>query len=209
MHACRHQSGDVRHIHHQVSTHLVGNLTEPLEINGSGVSAGSGDDHLRLALLRDTQDFIVIQHTIVVDSVRNHVKIGSGEVRGASVCQVSAVGQILSHDGIARLQHGELYCHIGLRAGMGLYVHILAAEQLLRPLTCQLLHLVHAFAAAVIAFSRISFCIFIGQGASHGGHDRFGYPVFRCNQLNMAVLTGHLCLDGCRYFLVHCLHFIQ
>ena len=134
MHACRHQARDVRHIHHQVSAHLVRHLAEALEINGSGVCAGSCDNHFRSALLRDTQDFIVIQHTIVVDSVRNHVKIGSGEVRGASVCQVSAVGQILSHDGIARLQHGELYCHIGLRAGMRLYVHILAAEEFLRPL---------------------------------------------------------------------------
>ena len=95
--------------------------------------------------------------------------------------QVSAVSQILSHDGITGLQHSELNGHIGLGAGMGLYIHVFTAEDFFRALDGQLFHLIHAFTAAVITFSGISFRVFIGQRASHGSHYGFGYPVFRCD----------------------------
>ena len=58
-------------------------------------------------------------------------KYVTGKVNRASVCQMSAVIQVHSHDGITRLQQCELYCHVCLSTGMWLYVDVLAAEQLL------------------------------------------------------------------------------
>ena len=89
------------------------------------------------------------------------MEIGSGEIGRTSVCEMPAVGQILSHDRIARLQHRKLHCHIRLRPGMRLHIHIFAAENLLCTLNRQILYHIHAFTAAVIPLSGIALCIFI------------------------------------------------
>lgn len=93
MQACCHQSGDMRHIHHQVSAYLIGNLPEALEINCSRIGAGSGDNQLRLALLCNAKNFVIVQEAFVIDTVRNDVEIGSGEICGASVGQMSAIAR--------------------------------------------------------------------------------------------------------------------
>ena len=116
---------------------------------------------------------------------------------------MSSLGEIHAHNRIAGLQQSKEHSHVGLGAGMGLYVGVGAAKQLLGPLNGQGLHLVHALAAAVETFSRIAFRVFIGKGASHGGHDRFGYPVFRCDQLDVAVLAFQLRQDQFRDLRVH------
>ena len=41
-----HQSGNVRHIHHQHTARLMGNLRKQLKINGSGIGRSTGNDQL-------------------------------------------------------------------------------------------------------------------------------------------------------------------
>ena len=77
MHTCRHQPGDVGHIHHQVSSHLVGHFSEPLKINGPAVGAGPCDDKFRLGGNCCFLQFVIINVPILIDAVGHNVEVQS------------------------------------------------------------------------------------------------------------------------------------
>ena len=91
---------------------------------------------------------------------------------------------------------------------MRLHVGISAAKKLFSSLDGQVFHHVHALAAAVVSFSRVTFRVFVGQGASHSRHHGFAHPVFGCDQLDMGILTGDLILDRLGNFLIYCFYFL-
>ena len=87
----------------------------------------------------------------------------------------------------------------------GLYVGIIGAEQFFGAIDSELFDHVNVFAAAVIAFARVAFGIFIGQYRTlrlqHPGAD----VVFRCDQLDVFFLPGPLPLHGLvEYVVVPC-----
>ena len=60
MKPCRHQTCNMRHIHHQHRSHLVSHLTELLKVNDAGIGrsevpvvSGGTDNHLMLVDLRN------------------------------------------------------------------------------------------------------------------------------------------------------------
>ena len=80
MKACRHQTGHMSHINHQVSTDHIGNLTETLVINETGVSTGAGHDDLRLHLFGDPFDFIIVDHlAFFIDAIAESLIVISRE----------------------------------------------------------------------------------------------------------------------------------
>ncbi len=99
------------------------------------------------------------------------------------------------HKGIAGLQEGVEDRHIGLRAGMGLYIRIGAAEQLFRAFPRKILDLIDALASAVIAVPRIAFRVLVGQHAAKRGHHGLAGPVLGCDQLQMGILPVDLRLN--------------
>ena len=202
------QARDVSDIHHQISAYHIGNLPESLEIQSPSVGAGSCHDQFRTALFGDPLHLIVVNKALPIDSVGNDVEVSAGKIGRASMGQMSSLGEIHAHDCIAGFQQGEKHSHVGLSAGMGLYIGVGAAKQLLGSLNGQGLHLIHTLAASVETFSRITLRIFIGKRASHGGHHRFGYPVFRRDQFNMAVLALQLRRDQIRNFRIHRPYFL-
>ena len=189
MKPCGNQAGDMGHVHHQAGSHFIGSLSESLEVNGSCISGGPCNNHFRLAFSGNLFHFIIIDKAVVIHAVGYDIKIFSGHIHRASVCQMSAVIQVHAHDRISRIQYGKLYRHIGLCAGMGLYIGIVTAKQFFGAFNCQILYHIHTVASAVISLGRIPFRIFIGKYASHCGHNSLAHPVFRSNQLNMAVLS--------------------
>ena len=92
---------------------------------------------------------------------------------------------------------------------MRLYIDVLTAKQFLCAFSCQFLNYIHALTSTVITLSRITFCIFVGQNTSHCRHNRRAHPVFRCDQLNVAVLSVKLCSDRCCNFRIYCLYIFQ
>ena len=58
----------------------------------------------------------------------------AGDVHRAAVAQMAAVGQIHTQHCVAGLQQGEERRQVGVGAGVGLDVGVLAAEQLTGPL---------------------------------------------------------------------------
>ena len=125
------------------------------------------------------------------------------------MCQMPAMIQIHTHNRVAGLTDRKLHRHIGLCAGMGLYIGIFTAKQFLRPVNCQVFYHIHTLTSAVIPLPRIAFRIFIRQGAAHGRHHCFAHPVLRGNQLNMAVLPCLFVLNGPGNFRVYIPYFIQ
>ena len=123
--------------------------------------------------------------------------------------QMSAVIQVHAHDRITRFQYGKLHCHIRLCSGMGLYIGIITAEQLLGTLDCQIFDDIHALTSAVISLAGITFRIFIGQGTAHSRHDCLAYPVFGSDQFNMTVLTILLVDNGLCHLGINFFYFIQ
>ena len=87
--------------------------------------------------------------------------------------QMAPVIQVHAHHRISRLQHSQENRHICLRAGMRLYIGIIAPKEFLSPLNGQGLYDIHTLTASVIAFAGVSFCIFIRQNRSHRHHHRF------------------------------------
>ena len=123
--------------------------------------------------------------------------------------QMTAISQVHAHNGIARGQQSKENCHICLCTGMRLYICIIAAKQLFGTISCQIFYHIHALTSAIISFSRITFCIFVGQGASHSSHNCFTYPVFRSNQFNVTVLSFLLLNNSLCNLLIYCTYFVQ
>ncbi|OPX73389.1 MAG: hypothetical protein A4E43_01533 [Methanosaeta sp. PtaB.Bin005] len=86
--------------------------------------------------------------------------------------EVAAVSEVHAHDGIARVEYGEVGSHVGLGAAMGLDVNMLCAKELNAALSCQILGQVHAACAAIVAFAGIAFGILIGHDTALRLHDR-------------------------------------
>ena len=109
--------------------------------------------------------------------------------------QMAAMIQIHSQNLISGRQHRKKRCQIRLGARVRLHVGVVASIQLLRTLSCQILYDINTLATSIIPSARIPFCILVGQRASHGCHNCLAYPVFRCNQFDMRILSFHLFLD--------------
>ena len=77
--------------------------------------------------------------------------------------QMAAVGQIHAQYGVAGLDERKVDRHVGLCAGVGLYVDMLRAKKLVGPVDGQVFHLIHALAAAVVALAGITLGVFVGQ----------------------------------------------
>ena len=185
-----HKAGDVGHVHHEISAHRIGDLAHAFKVDGAGIGAGARNQEFGPLLLRALpQSVIVDLFSLRIDTVEGGVKVLAGDRGFRAVGQMTALAEVHAHDGVARLQQGKVYRHIGLRAGMGLHIGMLCAEELLGPLNGKAFHLVHILAAAVITCAGIALGILVGQMAAHGLHDRRGDKVLRGNELNMIPLA--------------------
>ena len=117
--------------------------------------------------------------------------------------QVAAVGQLHTHHGVAGLEQGQLHGHVGLGAGVGLDVGVGAVEELLGPLNGDVLHHVHILAAAIVAVAGIALGVFVGQGVAGRQLNGPAGKVLGGDQLNVALLTIHLRLDGAGHLHIH------
>ena len=80
MQSCCYQTCNVCNICHQICSYLISNLTEFLEINRSGISACSRNNHLRLLSQCDLPHIIIIDKAFIIDSIRYDVKIFTGNI---------------------------------------------------------------------------------------------------------------------------------
>ena len=110
--------------------------------------------------------------------------------------QVATLVEVHTHNGVAGLEHCKVYGSVCLCTRMRLYVCVLCAEQLACSPARDLLYNVYALAAAVVALSGITLCVFIGEMTAHSRHNGRCYDVFAGNQFKIAALSFKL--------VVHC-----
>ena len=99
----RDEPGEVRHVHHQVRAHRIGDPAELGEVQLPGVRGPAGHDQLRLVLLGQALHLGHVDPVVLfTDLVRDHVVQPAGEVDLHAVGQVPAVRQVQAHDRVAR-----------------------------------------------------------------------------------------------------------
>ena len=62
--------------------------------------------------------------------------------------------EVEAQNAVARIEHRQHYCGIGLRTRMGLHIGPFNAKKLLYAVNGQLFYLVYNLASAIIAFAR-------------------------------------------------------
>ena len=193
MKPCGHRPRDMCDIRHHIRPHLVADLADTLEIEGTGIGAGTRNDQLRTGFQRDFFHFFVVdQLRFARNAVRHDFEIFSRDIDGRAVRQVPAVGKVHAHDRISRLEHGEINRKIRLRAAVRLHVAMVAAEQLLQSVAREVFRPVHKFAAAVIAFAGQALRVFVGEVRPRRGQYGGRNDVFAGDQLDIALLAFQL-----------------
>ena len=146
------------------------------------------------------QLIVVDAARFAVHAVGNEVIGAAREVHGAAVGQMTTVGQIHAHHGVAVLDEGKVGGHIGLAARMRLHVGVVAVEQRHGAVAGEVFHHVHELAAAVVPLARIAFGILVRHDGAlrfaHGGR----YKVFRSDEFKLAHLATGFLPDGGRDF---------
>ena len=194
------QAGDVRHVHEQVGTDLVGDGAEARPVDHLRVGRETSHDHLRLVLQGQALDFVVVDQALVVHAVLHGVEQLARGIHLGTVGEVAAVGQAHAEDGVTRLQQREVHGLVGLRTAVRLHVGVIGAEQLLEAVNRQLLGDVHVFAAAVVALARVAFSVLVGQLAALRFHHRRAGVVLAGDQLDVVFLALGLSGDGLGQF---------
>ncbi len=110
---------------------------------------------------------------------------------------MAALRQVHTQHGIARLQQRGVDREVGLRAGVRLHVSVVGSEQFLSAIDRQLLNDIDVFTAAVVAFARVTFGIFVGQLRALRLHHARAGVVFGGDQFDVLFLTY--------FFLLHSL----
>ena len=102
------------------------------EVDHARVGAGADHDHLRLVLVGEPLQLLVVDPLVVLaDAVGDDLVELAGEVQRVAVREVAAVGEVHAEHRVARLDSGEVDRHVGLRARVRLHVGVVGAEQLL------------------------------------------------------------------------------
>jgi hypothetical protein len=196
MNAAGHEAREMRHVDQEIGADAVGDFAKALEIPGARIGGAAGDDQLRLDLLGllghrvHVDDLVLAPHRVV-----RGLEPFAGHVDRRTVGEMSAGGEIETHEGIAGLQQRQEYRLVHLAARIRLHVCESRAEQFLGALDRQRLRDVDPFAAAVIAMARITLGVFVGHHRAlrfqHGAAD----DVLRSNQLNLMTLPAEFAAD--------------
>ena len=189
MHSGRNQAGDVRHVGEDRRADAIGRDANAREIDHARVGAGADDDHLRMMLVSQPIDLVVVDPLVgLPDAVGDDRVQLAREVEGVAVRQVAAVGEVHAEDGVSRLEQREVDRHVGLRPGMRLHVGMVGAEERGGARNRRALGDVDELAASVVPLARVAFGVLVRQDRSGGLEDRLADEVFRRDQLEAAVL---------------------
>ena len=123
----------------------------------------------------------------------------AAEAELVPVGQVAAMRQVEAEDGVARLEHSHVGGGVGLRAGVGLHVCMLGAEDLFGAIAGQILDDVRELATAVVAASGIAFRVLVGEDRACGLQHGLGDEVLAGNHLQALVLAEGFVFNGGGY----------
>ena len=187
--SCCNQTGDVRHINHQVSANILGDFGKFVKPNLTRIRRSAGDNHFGLVLLGQLPNLIIINGLgLFTEAVGHDIVIAARNINRTAVRQMSAVGQIHAHDRIARLDQRKINCIVSRSTAMRLNIGMVGAKQFACALAGDILDHVNTLAPAVVTLAGIALGIFIGQTGPHRQHNSRADKVLRSNQLDITAL---------------------
>ena len=191
------------HVNHQFCTDFICNGTEFFKINDAGISRCSSHNQLRRYFFGTSQDGIVIQLLrVLVHSIGHKIVGFSWKVNRSSVGQVSTSWQVHTKNSITWLDQGHVGSGIGLATWMGLDIGKFSTKDFFCPFDGKIFNHIYHFCTAIVAFSRITFRVLIGQNRALCSHYCFWNNVFWSNQLDVVLLAFFFSLDGIPKILV-------
>jgi hypothetical protein len=110
------------------------------------------------------------------------------------VGKVPSAVEIQAHEGVAGFQARKVNGSVGLCPGVRLDIRIFAVEELAKPVDGELLHLVYDFAASIVAVSRITFRVFVGEYRTERVKYIIAHEVFRSDEFDAVSLAFLLLL---------------
>jgi hypothetical protein len=129
------------------------------------------------------------------DAVRRHVVEPPGEVEPHPVGQGAAMREVEAQNGVPRREQRGHDGRVGLRAGVGLDVRGLGAEQRLDPVDRQLLDDVDVLTPAVVALARVALGVLVREHGALRLHHRERREVLRGDHLERGLLTLQLLVE--------------
>ena len=192
----RNQTGVVCHIDHENGPHVFGYFGKALKINAQAVGRGTGDDELGFGLMGLALHGVVIDFLLIVQAVADDLEPLATHIKRHAVRQMAAFGQTHAHNGVAGLQEGEENSLIGRGTAVRLHVGAVSAKNLPDAVDGQLFGDIDKFAAAVIAFAWVAFCILVSELGALRRHDGGRGVVFTGDQFDMLFLARVFSLDG-------------
>ena len=144
-----------------------------------------------LCSTRKPRNFFHVDAVVVAaNAIRHRLEPFARHVDRRAVREMTAGGQIESHESVAWLQQREEDFRVGRRTRMRLHVRELAAEQFRDALDRQPLGNVHVLAAAVVAFARQALGIFVGEDRALRFQHRARDDVLGGDQLDLVALAA-------------------
>ena len=185
------EAGGVGHVNPEDGPDAVGDLPHAGIVPLAGVGRGASDDELRALCEGDFLHLVVVDEAgVFPDAVGDGFIEDAGRVDGRAVGEVTTMGEVEAHEGVARAENGHLDCEIGLGAAVGLDIGVFGIVDLLQAVDGRLLDLVYDFAAAVVAVAGVALGVFIGADGAHGFKHLVTDIVFGSDELE----TGRLAL---------------
>ncbi len=190
------EAGGVGDVGQQEGADFVGDLAEAGVVPVAAVGRSATDDHLWLYFAGFLGYLVHVNAAGgFFYAVEVSIEMFAAEVGRVAVAQVAAVGEAKAKGFISGFQAGKENGGVGLGTGVGLYVGVFCTEELAKPVDGELLHLVHYFTAAIVAFAGVAFGVFIGQAAAHRINYGLGSEVFRGDQLDAVALAVKFTFD--------------
>mmetsp|Transcript_12950 Transcript_12950/g.27501 ORF Transcript_12950/g.27501 Transcript_12950/m.27501 type:complete len:464 (+) Transcript_12950:200-1591(+) len=184
-----HESGDVGHVHEKEGAVVVGDFAEFSVVPIAGVGGSTADDHGGFEEGGVAGELIVVDEAGGgVDLVGEGFEVDRGGADGLaralllgvgveSVRQVSARGEVKSHDTVVRAEECGVHGKVGGRSGVGLDVDApflgIQAVCLEGTLLAELLDLIHDFITSVVSGVGKALGVFVGEGRSEAIHYSF------------------------------------
>jgi len=191
-----HQSGDVGHVHDQARPHLLRDRREPREVDDPRVGARARHDDPRPVLPRERFQLLVVDAPVLgAHAVLDRLPQLPGVGDRMPVREVAAVRQAHAQERVARLRDRQVGRHVRRRARVRLHVRVLGGEQLLHPVTRQLLRHIHELAATVVALARQALGVLVGHDRAHRLEHRVAHEVLGGDQLEGRELASPLVPD--------------
>jgi hypothetical protein len=178
----------------ETGAHLACDLGHRGEVPQARVGRAAGPQQLgSLAASQVTHLIEVDTAGVLAHAVLDRLEVATRDGHVPAVGQVAAHGQRQAHDLVARLEEGEVDGQVGRRAGVGLHVGVVRAEERTGAFLGQGLERVHELLAFVVTLAGVAFAVLVREDRASGLEDGARDVVFRGNQpdlLGLATLLG-------------------